>query len=158
MNARESPWQSDGGALAAYCHFEGDVRFARLGINISVVPPGRPMCMYHWEVEQEDFLVLAGEGVAIVEGEERPLKQWDVLHCPPKTKHVIVAGPDAALVAVCVGARFNATREDWGAYTIDEAARRYDACSEHETTSPAEAYARFPEPRPTTYGGWLPGA
>ena len=48
--------------------------------------------MYHWETDQEDFLVLAGEAVLIVEGEERPLRQWDFVHCPPETKHVIV-GP-----------------------------------------------------------------
>ena len=46
------------------------------------------MAMYHWEEDQEDFLVLAGEAVLIVEGEERPLRAWDFVHCPPKAKHV----------------------------------------------------------------------
>ena len=31
--------------------------------------------MYHWEADQEDFLVLAGEPLLIVEGEERALRR-----------------------------------------------------------------------------------
>ena len=38
--------------------------------------------MYHRENDQEDFLVLAGEALAIVEGEERPLRQWDFVALP----------------------------------------------------------------------------
>ena len=34
--------------------------------------------------------MLAGEALAVVEGVERPLRRWDVLHCPSGTKHVIV--------------------------------------------------------------------
>ncbi len=50
--------------------------------------------MYHWETEQEAFLVLAGEAPLIVEGEERPLRQWDFVHLPPETNHVIVGAGD----------------------------------------------------------------
>jgi hypothetical protein len=35
------------------------------------------MAMYQWETDQEDFLVLSGEPIAIVEGQERPLRRWD---------------------------------------------------------------------------------
>jgi hypothetical protein len=38
--------------------------------------PGEPIGMYHWEANQEDFLVLS-EALLLVEGEERPLRQWD---------------------------------------------------------------------------------
>ena len=62
--------------------FEGELDFLQLGINLSVVGPGEPMSMYHWEADQEDFLVLAGEALLVVEGEERPLRQWDFVHCP----------------------------------------------------------------------------
>jgi len=48
--------------------------------------------MYHWETDQEDFLVLPGDALLVVEGEERPLRQWDFVHCPPQTNHMIVAG------------------------------------------------------------------
>ena len=36
-----------------------------------MLDPGEPMAMYHWETDQEDFLVLSGEPLLIVEGEER---------------------------------------------------------------------------------------
>jgi uncharacterized cupin superfamily protein len=155
VNAREAPWHSTQGALATFCHFEGDVGFTQLGINISVVPPGRPMCMYHYEVEQEDFLVLAGDGVVVVEGQERSIRAWDFFHCPANTNHVVVAG-DEPMVVVCVGSRTTATREHWGAYTVDETAQRHGACVERETPSPAEAYAAYPEPTATRCrAGWL---
>jgi hypothetical protein len=32
------------------------------------------MAMYHWEADQEHFLVLSGDALLIVEGEERPLR------------------------------------------------------------------------------------
>ena len=48
------------------------------------------MAMYHWEADQEDFLVVAGDALLIIEGEERPLRQWDFVHCPPNAKHTIV--------------------------------------------------------------------
>jgi hypothetical protein len=35
----------------------------------------------------------SGEALLIIEGEERPLRQWDFVHCPAgTTKHAIVAG------------------------------------------------------------------
>ncbi len=40
------------------------------------------MAMYHWEADQENFLVLAGEALLVVEGEECPLRQSDFVHCP----------------------------------------------------------------------------
>src|SRR2546422_11115350 len=54
--------------------------------------------------------------------------------------------------------RHLAGAEDWGGYTVDEAALRHGAGVEEETTDAEEAYARFPEPEPTRYrDGWLPG-
>jgi hypothetical protein len=56
-----------------------------------------------------------------------------------------------------VGARTRSTGQDWGVYTVDEAAIRHGAGVEHETTEPKEAYARFAPSRPTRYrDGWLP--
>jgi uncharacterized cupin superfamily protein len=55
-NARDARWLEDD--LGAYCSFEEDERFSELGVNLSVLQPGRPMCMYHRESHQEDFLVL----------------------------------------------------------------------------------------------------
>ena len=141
--------------------------FEQLGVGLSVLDPGEPMAMYHWETDQEDFLVLSGEAVAVVEGEERRLRQWDLLHCPPGAAHVIVGAGDGPSVVLRVGARQNHTyrqpdgtiagRDDWGAYTLDDRARRYGAAVEQETTDADVAYERFPEPVTTRYReGWLP--
>jgi uncharacterized cupin superfamily protein len=127
-----------------------------LGIHLVTLGPGEPMAMYHWEADQEDFLVLDGEALLIVEGEERPLRQWDLVHCPPGTKHVIVGAGDAHCLVVAVGARDRSTGPDWGGYTVDQAALRHGAGVEQETTDPMQAYARVPHREPSRYRvGWL---
>jgi len=92
LSARDAHWERSE-EFGRYTRWEGDgeARFKEIGINISVLEPGQPMCMYHGEDAQEDFLVLAGEGMLIIEGEERPLKAWDFVHCPAWANHVIVA-------------------------------------------------------------------
>jgi uncharacterized cupin superfamily protein len=156
LNAREAQWwQRPGrGVLCEFegAGFEGALDFHQLGINVQVLGPGEPMSMYHWEADQEDFLVLAGEATLIVEGEEGPLRAWDFVHCPPGAKHTIVGGP---CVVLCVGARDKSTGPEWGGYTVDEAAIRRGAGVETETTVPDEAYARFGKGSLTAYGGWL---
>lgn len=114
--------------------------------------------MYHWEADQEDFLVLSGEALLLIEGDERPLRQWDFVHCPPETKHIIVGAGDAPCVVFAVGAREHQEGAGWGGYTVEETALRHGAGVEQETTEAAEAYARFPEPELTRYrDSWLPG-
>lgn len=149
VNARETRWSHN--ELGSYCPFEGrEARFAELGINLNVLPPGAPMAMYHEEEGEEAFLVLRGECVLIVEGEERPLRQWDFFYCPPWTKHVIVgAGSEPALV-LAAGARGKKGLN----YPVDEAAVRHGAGAEQETSDPAQAYERFSKPEP---GGPPPG-
>src|SRR6476646_2260129 len=142
LNARESRWYHVEGR-SAFCDFEGELDFPQLGINISVLSPGEPMSMYHWEADQEDFLVVAGEALLAIEGEERPLRQCDLVHCPPKAEHTIVATGTTPCVAVAVGARDRSTGPDWGGYTVDETALRHGAGVETPTTVPDEAYARF---------------
>jgi uncharacterized cupin superfamily protein len=115
------------------------------------------MAMYHWEVDQEDFLMLAGEAILIVEGEERPLRQWDFVHCPAGTKHVIVGAGDGPCVVLAVGARTaGSSGQDWGGYTVDDLALRHGAGVEEETTDEHEAYARVGRREPAPYReGWL---
>jgi uncharacterized cupin superfamily protein len=160
LNAREAPW-IDRKGRGVYCEFEGfegEADFSQLGINVTVLGPGEPMAMYHYENDQEDFLVLSGEALLIVEGEERPLGPWDFVHCPAGTNHVIVGAGGGPCVVLAVGARDRSTGPDWGAYTVDEAAIRHGAGVEQETTEPEEAYARFPARERTRYReGWLPG-
>ena len=156
LNAREAPWRPAEGR-GAICIFESEPEFSQLGINLSVLEPGATMAMYHWEADQEDFLVLAGEALLIIEGEERPLRQWDLVHCPAGTNHVIVGAGDASCLVLAVGARDRSTGPEWGAYTVDEAAIRHGAGVTEETTKSEEAYARFPNRESSRYQeGWLP--
>jgi uncharacterized cupin superfamily protein len=156
LNAREARWRP-GEGRGAYCNFEGEPEFSQLGINLAALGPGEPMSMYHWEADQEDFLVLAGEALLIIEGEERPLRQWDFVHCPAGTNHVIVGAGNAPCVLLAVGARDRSTGPEWGGYTVDEAAIRHGAGVEQETPLAEKAYARFPAREPSRYReGWLP--
>jgi uncharacterized cupin superfamily protein len=169
LNAREARW-FDRPGRGAYPSLQGRGDFSQLGMGLNVLAPGEPMAMYHWETDQEDFLVLSGEAVLIIEGEERPLRQWDFVHCPPGTKHVIVGAGDDPCIVFAVGALENHTtgsrvegtlqgRDDWGAYTVEEAALRHGAGVEEETNDADVAYARFPEPEPAQYrDGWLPAS
>jgi uncharacterized cupin superfamily protein len=160
LNARDAPWYERGGR-GFYCEFEGlegdHADFSQLGINVQVLRPGEPMSMYHWEADQEDFLVVSGEALLLVEGDERPLRQWDLVHCPARTEHTIIGAGDGPCVVVAVGARDRSTGRDWGGYTVDETAVRHGAGVEQETTEPERAYARFGPAKPTRYrDGWLP--
>jgi len=138
LNTKDAVW-GQSAEFGRYATWEGkgEARFPQLGINIGVLQPGRPMCMYHGEEAQEDFLILAGAGVLIVEGEERPLRAWDFVHCPAWTKHVIVAAGSEPLVVLAVGARGNNEL----LYPVDETALKHGAGVEHETTDGDEAYA-----------------
>jgi uncharacterized cupin superfamily protein len=159
VNARETQWwkRPGRGVLCEFegAGFEGAADFEQLGINLTVLSPGEPMSMYHWEADQEDFLLLSGEALAIVEGEVRSLRQWDFVHCPAGTNHVIVGAGDKPCVVLAVGARDKSTGPDWGGYAVEEAALRHGAGVEQETTEAVEAYARFGEGKLVRYDGWL---
>jgi len=152
VNAREARWwhhETFGSSVT----FEGDdARFPDFGINIQVLQPGQPNCMYHGENAQEDFLVLSGECLVLVEGEERRLKQWDFVHCPAWTEHVFVGAGSAPCAILMVGAR--PEREEL-LYPVDEVARKHGAGVAEETTSGREAYATFPQTRQGPYAGDL---
>ena len=156
LNARDARWYHANGR-PALCHLEGEADFPQLGINLQLLGPGQPMAMYHWEADQEDFLVLAGQGILIIEGEERPLRPWDFVHCPRDTKHVIVGAGDGPCIVLAVGARERSVdNPDWGGYTVDEVARKHGASVEQETNEPQEAYAQWTRRQPTRYRAeWL---
>ena len=160
LNAHDSRWYYVSGR-GAFCDFEGEQSWAQLGINISRLGRNEAMAMYHWEADQEDFLVVDGEALLIIEGEERPLRQWDFVHCPPDTKHTILGAGEDGCVVVALGAREHQDTPEWGGYSVDEVALRHDAGVEQETTVPDEAYAaireRFGARELTQYQeGWLP--
>jgi uncharacterized cupin superfamily protein len=156
LNARDAQWYL-GPGRPSLCWFEGEPDFPQLGINLNVLEPGVALAMYHWEADQEDFLVLDGEALLIVEGEERPLRRWDLAHCPAGAKHTIVGAGDGPCLVLAVGARDKSTGPNWGGYTVDDAALRHDAGVERETTDQNEAYARFVGRKPSSYReGLLP--
>jgi uncharacterized cupin superfamily protein len=156
LNARDARWRPAEGR-GAYCIFEGEPEFSQYAMHLVALGSGDAMAMYHWEADQEDFLVLAGEAVLIVEGEERPLTRWDFVHCPAGTKHVIVGAGDGPCLVLAAGARDLSTGPEWGGYTVDEVARRYGASVDEETTVPAEAYAKVAQRQNSRYReGWLP--
>ncbi len=103
---------------------------------------GQSNCMYHGEATQEDFLILAGECLLLVEGEERPLKAWDFVHCPAWTEHVFVGAGSGPCAILMIGSR---VKEDAIIYPVSEVAQKHGAGVEQETTEPREAYARFPQ-------------
>jgi uncharacterized cupin superfamily protein len=155
VNARDARWYH-GEGRPAICIPEGEPEFAQVGVNINVLEPGEPMAMYHWEADQEDFLVVSGEALLIIEGEERPLRQWDFVHCPRDTSHVVVGAGTGPCVVIAIGAREHQDGPEWGGYTVDDAALRHGAGVERETSDPNEAYARFRRREPTRYrDGWL---
>jgi uncharacterized cupin superfamily protein len=141
VNAREARW-FENDLFGRYTGFEGDVRFPELGINVGVLDPGQPACMYHGESNQEDFLVLSGECLLLVEGRERRLRAWDFFHSPPWTEHVVVGAGDGPCVILAVGTR---TPGSSVRYPAAEFAQAHGAAVEQETGSPKEAYAPFPE-------------
>jgi uncharacterized cupin superfamily protein len=157
LNAREARWRDRPGRGLSL-PFEGPTDFAQLGVTLYVLGPGEPIGMYHWEAGQEDFLVLAGEALLIVEGRERPLRRWDLVHCPPGTAHIILGAGEEPCAVLAVGARGHERGGVWGGYAVDETARRHGVSVERETSDVGEAYARFADPRPTPYrAGSLPG-
>jgi uncharacterized cupin superfamily protein len=107
------------------------------GVSVQIMQPGQPNCRYHSEPVQEDFLVLYGDCVAIIDGEERPLRQWDFFHCPAGVEHVFVGAGDGPCAVLMIGSR----RKDDAHYPVSEVAAKYDASVTKETDEPKEAYA-----------------
>jgi uncharacterized cupin superfamily protein len=156
VNVDDAAWLTNE-AFGARCVFQSDTpvlrrrpdiqaqRFPDLGLTLAVLGPGRPSGLYHAESAQEDFLVLAGECILLVEGEERRLGPWDFVHCPSGTAHVFVGAGTAPCVLLMVGARPEGRTI---VYPLSEAALAHGAGVEVETASPADAYAGFPHWQP----------
>ena len=150
-------------AFGGRCVFQSDPRvlrdrpgvepqpFSDLGVTLAVLEPGKPSGLYHAESAQEDFLVLAGECLLLVEGEERPLRAWDFVHCPPGTRHTFVGRGTSPCVLLMVGSRPPGRTLE---YPRDAAALRHGAGVEAPTSSPREAYATWPEWRPQRPAAW----
>jgi uncharacterized cupin superfamily protein len=130
-----------------------DASWPDLGVNVQIMQPGQPNCRYHHEPVQEDFLVLHGECIVILDGEERRLRRWDFVHCPAGTPHVFVGAGDGPSAVLMIGSR----REDAAHYPVEPVAARYDASVTEPTDDPAVAYADWrQEPRHPVPTPWPP--
>ncbi len=141
LNLAEIGWETHAGG-GTWCGFESPkARSPMLGIGVHVLWPGDRPGYYHAESDQEGFLVLSGECLAIVEGQERRMGPWDYLHCPPGTAHITIGAGDGPCALVMVGTRSpgHTTR-----YLADPAAAHHGAAVVVETDSAREAYAQRP--------------
>jgi uncharacterized cupin superfamily protein len=151
VNTSEAAWVRND-AFGGRCVFESTPRvlaerpgvehqfFTETGFTLAVLEPGKPSGMYHAETTQEDFLVLSGTCLLIVEEQERPLRAWDFVHLPPGTRHTFVGTGDAPCAIFMTGARRDG---DSIVYPRSETALAHAAGVEQETPSPKEAYAAF---------------
>jgi uncharacterized cupin superfamily protein len=160
LNMRDAVWRHAAGR-GAVClvadDFEGWRQLEQLGVNPFVLEPGEPMSRYHWEADQEGFLVVSGEAVLIVEGAERQLRAWDFVHCPPNTKHVIIGAGGGPCLVIAVGARAHDGQPGALGFPVDEVAKRHGASVDQDTTDGGVAYARVPRREPSAFrDGWLP--
>ena len=154
LNVAQAPWWTNE-ALGAACVLEGDeIAFPHVGVTLAVLQPGQPSGVHHRERNQEDFLVVSGECVLVIENEERRLKAWDFVHCPPWTQHIFVGAGDGPCVIVMTGSRAGGSKI---LYPVDEVAAKHGASVEKETSKPDEAYANSgPEAWSAYREGWLP--
>ena len=137
-----------------YVPFErGEERFPEFGINIHVLEPGEPNGKYHYESAQEDFLVLSGECLAIIEGEEHHLHAWDFFHCPAGTAHIFVGAGEGPCAILMVGARQADERVH---YAVNELAARYGASTPEATDDSRIAYSDWDNELKSTRLEWSP--
>ena len=115
--------------------------FEETGLTLTVLEPGRPSGLYHAESCEEDFLVLAGTCLLLIEEQERPLRAWDFVHCPPGTDHIFVGTGEEPCVILMAGARREGKTIR---YPRSETALDHGAGVETETDVPTEAYAPLP--------------
>jgi uncharacterized cupin superfamily protein len=156
VNVADAMWlSSEGGEQrpsGAECPFETPTaELPQLGIRIHVLQPGEPNGLYHRENQQEDFLVLAGECLLLVEGQERRLRAWDFVHCPPWTEHIFVGAGEGPCAILMVGGR----AQPWEVvYPVNEAAAAHGASAARETSDPDEAYVVFEPGRRERPSSW----
>lgn len=155
LNLQDAVWRGAPG-FGRYSDLEPpEARFEQVGIGVHALEPGERNGLYHGEDAQEDFLVLSGECLLLVEGGERRLRAWDLVHAPPWTRHIFVGAGDGPCAILMVGARRPGRAIE---YPVDPVALRHGAGVARSTTSPREAYADAPSLSARPYRpGDLPG-
>ena len=138
VNVGDARWERHGVLGTSYWAQADTAPFPHYGIGIHVLQPRQSNGRYHAETAQEDFLVLAGECLAIVEGQERPMRAWDHLHCPPGTRHILVGAGDGPCAILMTGGRFEGKTTF---YPADEVAARHGVSVSADAHTGREAYA-----------------
>jgi uncharacterized cupin superfamily protein len=143
LNAADARWRRSE-AFGEWCEFEGDgpARFPEVGVNFHLLHPGKASCMYHAESNPEDFLVVSGECLVVIEGQARRLRAWDLVHCPAGAEHVFVGGEQPCLLLM-IGARKEGSTV---VYPVSQVAARHGGSVEVETSNGREAYAGIAPP------------
>ena len=155
LNARDATWVGQDG-LWRGAWLQPDEERSTLAFNLTVLDPGHPMARYHAESNHEAFLVVAGECLLLVEGQERRLRAWDFFQCPPWTEHILIGAGTTPAVVVAVSSR---SEDASTRYVAADVARRHGASPTHDTELAAEAYADDSPPRILAYrDGDLPGS
>jgi uncharacterized cupin superfamily protein len=137
MNMAEAPARGHPRRATVIDFESDDAAWPDTGVNVQIMQPGQPNCRYHSEPVQEDFLVLCGECVVIIDGQERALRQWDFVHCPAGTEHVFVGAGEGPCAVLMTGCR----REQAAHYPVNAVAAKYGASASAPTDDPEEAYA-----------------
>ncbi|MFQ5748491.1 MAG: cupin domain-containing protein [Planctomycetota bacterium] len=140
LHAAEAPWVRSR-RFGRICNFEGGSRFPQIGVNLHVIDPGQPACLYHREDAQEDFFVLSGECRVLIEEEEIPLQGGHFVHCPPGTNHVFVGAGEGPCTILMIGYR---PPELSLCYPASPLAAKHGASADSETPDPREAYDEWP--------------
>ena len=153
VNVRDAQWKSSP-AFGKHCQFEVRGPFPQTGILLAVLEPGKPNCRYHREEAQEDFLVLSGECLLLVNGEERKLEAWDFVHCPAGVSHVFVGAGNGPCLILMIGHR---PQREQLFYPANDLARKYGAEAPEPTPDPHVAYSDVtPWEDDPTKGHWQP--
>jgi quercetin dioxygenase-like cupin family protein len=147
VNTRDAAWVNND-YFGGVCIFESDEFVLRgrpdldeyvkpaAGFTIRVFLPGAAG-HYHRESVQEDFLVLQGECILVIEGEERRLGPWDFVHCPPGVAHTFVGTGHGPCVIVGSGNRREDLERD---YLECDAAIRHGATVASDTRSAGSSW------------------
>lgn len=143
LNLGEMAWEGAAG-FGVWRDFEdpgADPSAPRVGVHVHVLQPGETNGLYHAEAAQEGFIVLSGECIAVVEGEERRMRRWDYFHSPPGTEHITVGAGDGPCAILMFGSPDPSRKVEWIA---DETAAKYGASVARTTSRDTEAYGELP--------------
>ncbi|MEE8335769.1 MAG: cupin domain-containing protein [Candidatus Neomarinimicrobiota bacterium] len=150
LHASQADWFRND-KFGTVCNFEGDNPFPQIGVNIHVINPGQPSSLYHREQAQENFFVLSGKCLVIIEEKEFELEAGHFVHCPAGTTHVFVGAGNDPCAILMMGFR---PQNKNLIYPVSETAARYGASVEKETSSPREAYSNQPVFKKSTKKIW----